>query len=106
MALAREQGQELSMPVAGATNPDLEVTIASKVIPKTEVHEITVDRDLDVPDMAVVVLSNESTRYSETLVEGDDIEVKMGLTGEGQAATVFKGEITGIEPHYETKAKR
>src|SRR5262249_33336444 len=94
------------MSVAGATNADIVVSIASNAVPKNDVHEIVVERDLDTPDMAAVVLSNEAVKYSETLTEGDDIEGKLGLAGGDQATTIFKGEITGIEPHYETSAKR
>jgi phage protein D len=94
------------MSVAGATNADIAVTIGGKDIPKTEVHEIVVERDLDTPDMAAITLSNESTKYSEQITEGDDVEVKLGLAGQDQASTVFKGEITGIEPMYDTHSKR
>ncbi len=66
----------------GATNVDLKVLLAGTEVPKDEVHDIIIERDLDQPDMASFTLSNESTKYSEKVNEGDDVEVKMGLAGE------------------------
>ena len=89
-----------------ATHVDVSVKIGGKVIPKDEVHDIIVERDLDQPDMASVAISNESTKFSETINEGDEFEVQLGLANQSDKSPVFKGEVTGIEPIYDTKAKR
>jgi phage protein D len=83
---------------------DATVKIGSDQIPPSELHDVIVESDLGQPDHAVVTLSNESTKWSEKVTEGDDMEIKLGLGGI-PADTVFKGEITGIEPIYDTKSK-
>jgi uncharacterized protein len=83
---------------------DATVKIGSDQIPPDELHDVICESDLDLPDACVVTLSNESTKWSEKITEGDDIEIKLGLGGI-PADTVFKGEITGIEPIYDTKSK-
>jgi Bacteriophage probable baseplate hub protein len=86
------------------TNVTLSVTIDGKQIKPDEVHDLNVECDLDQPDMAAIVLSNKSTKYSETVKLGDDISVDGGFaTGANDADTIFKGEVTGLEPIYQTK---
>jgi phage protein D len=83
---------------------DCTVNIGGKDLNAAEVHDILVECDLDQPDMASVVLSNASTRWSEQVNEGDDIEVKLGFV-EGKASnSVFKGEVTGVEPIYDSRS--
>src|SRR5688572_7100814 len=89
-----------------STTADISVKVAGTEIPKDEVHDILVECELDVPDMAAVVMSNMSVKHSETANVGDDIEIVMGLAGGAAAETVFKGEITGIEPSWETGQKQ
>ncbi len=93
------------MPEASQNQPvDATVKIGSDQITPSEVHDVIVVSDLDQPDHACVTLSNESTKWSEKVTEGDDLEIKLGL-GSMAADTVFKGEITGIEPIYDSKSK-
>ena len=87
-----------------STSIDCTVKIGAKEITGDEVHDILVEADLDEPDMAVVTLSNLSTKYSEQVAEGEDIEVKLGFVDGKAAGTVFKGEVTGIEPIYDSRA--
>lgn len=84
-------------------NVDCKVTIAGNQIVPTEVHDLFVESDLDQPDHAQVTLSNQSTKWSEKVNEGDDVEIVLGVGGI-PAATVFKGEVTGIEPTYDSKS--
>jgi phage protein D len=86
-----------------STHIDCTVKLGSNTITGDEVHDILVEADLDQPDHACVILSNASTRWSEKVNEGDDIEIKLGFEGGGQSATVFKGEVTGIEPIYDSR---
>jgi hypothetical protein len=89
------------------TTLDPKVTIAGNDISsKHEVHDLVVESDLDQPDMAAITLSNESTKYSETVVEGDDVLVEMGFSTGKAPGTVFKGEVTGIEPEWGQKESR
>jgi Bacteriophage probable baseplate hub protein len=87
-----------------STSIDCTVKIGTKTISGDEVHDILVEADLDQPDMAVVTLSNASTKYSETVAEGEDIEVQLGFVDGAAAGPVFKGEVTGIEPIYDSKS--
>src|SRR4051812_23503219 len=96
MAESTAQTTHLSAKIVVATDS------GSETIEGVDVHDILVEADLDQPDMAAITLSNMGKRWSEQIQEGSDIEVKLGLTKE--AATVFKGEVTGIEPIYDTKA--
>jgi Bacteriophage probable baseplate hub protein len=88
-----------------ATLIDCAVTLGGKQLSGDEVHDIVVEADLDQPDHAVVTLANMTTKYSETVNEGDDVEIKLGFVGEPNGpVTVFKGEITGIEPIYDARS--
>lgn len=87
-----------------STHVDASVKLGSNTITGDEVHDILVEADLDQPDMAVVTLSNLSTKYSETVNEGDDIEVQLGFVDGKKAGPVFKGEVTGVEPIYDSKS--
>ena len=60
--------------------------------------------DLDQPDHGIVTLSNLSTKYSEQITEGDDLEVKLGFVDGEDQGTVFKGEVVGIEPIYDARS--
>ncbi|HXU74550.1 MAG TPA: contractile injection system protein, VgrG/Pvc8 family [Polyangia bacterium] len=89
----------------GSTQTDCAVLINGQQLTGNDVHDVLVEADLDQPDHAVVTLSNQSTKYSEKINEGDDIEVKLGFASSGTAQdSVFKGEIVGIEPVYAAAA--
>src|SRR5258708_2532032 len=86
------------------TNVDIKVKIAGQEIIGDEVHDLVVEADLDQPDMAAVVLSNKSTKWSEKVNLGDDVLIEGGFaTNAADAGTIFKGEVTGLEPTYQTK---
>src|SRR5262245_6251193 len=87
------------------TTRDAVVKIGGKEVDPPEVHDILVAADLDQPDMAAVTLSNQSTSWSEMLNEGDDVMIKFGTTTGRKAGTIFKGEVTGIEPMFVTKGE-
>jgi phage protein D len=89
----------------GQATLDATVTIAGKDLPPDEVFDLLVEADLDQPDMVALTLANESKRWSTEAKLGDELVVKAGLTGKDQdAGTVFKGEVTGIEPVFGVKA--
>ena len=77
-----------------STQPSLAVKLGGNAIKLTDLFEVTVDSDLDQPDMAAVVLSNIQGSHSSKIVLGDPLEVEAG------GKPIFKGEVTGIEPIY------
>ena len=83
-----------------STQIDCSVKIGTKNIPGADVHDVLVEADLDQPDHAIITLSNLSTKHSEDVNEGDNIEVKLGFIDGKEQGTVFKGEVVGIEPIY------
>jgi uncharacterized protein len=87
-----------------STSVDCSVKLGSSTITGDEVHDVQVEADMDQPDLATVTLSNLSTKYSETVTEGDDLEVKLGFVDGKQQGTIFKGEVIGIEPIYDSRA--
>ena len=87
-----------------ATQIDCSVKLGGKDLAGDEVHDVLVEADLDQPDHAIITLSNLSTKYSETVTEGDDFEIKLGFVDGKEQASVFKGEVVGIEPIYAASA--
>lgn len=87
-----------------STAVDCAVTVGGKGLKGEDVHDILVESDLDQVDHAVVTLANHSTKHSEAVKEGDNIEIKLGFVGGGAQCSVFKGEVTGIEPIYDSRA--
>lgn len=87
-----------------ATSIDCSVKLGTKELAGDEVHDVLVEADLDQPDHAIITLSNLSTKYSESVTEGDELEVKLGFVDGKQQGTVFKGEVVGIEPIYDARA--
>lgn len=83
---------------------DAVVTINGGDVLPDDVHDLSVELDLDQPDMASVTISNQSTKWSEAINVGDPIEIKLGFVGGAATASVFKGEVTGIEPIYDTRS--
>src|SRR5437868_4982921 len=77
------------------SHPLLTVKLGGKSIDAADVFEVLVELDLDQPDMAAVVLSNVRGHQSANATVGDPLEVAAGTT------TIFKGEVTGLEPVYD-----
>jgi len=87
-----------------STSVDCSIKLGTNTITGDEVHDVHVEADLDQPDHAIVTLSNLSTKYSEQVNEGDDLEVKLGFVDGKEQGSVFKGEIVGIEPIYDARS--
>src|SRR3954447_13554106 len=83
-----------------STAIDCSVKLGTTAIPGDDVHDVLVEADLDQPDHAIVTLTNLTKKYSETVTEGDDLEIKLGFVDGKEQGTVFKGEVVGIEPIY------
>ena len=87
-----------------STSIDCCVKVGTKDLAGDEVRDVLVEADLDQPDHAIITLSNLATKYSETVTEGDDFEVKLGFVDGKKQGTVFKGEVVGIEPIYDSRS--
>jgi phage protein D len=91
-----------------ATTVDFDVLINGTAVPTADVMSFTIDLDLDQPGMCLVTLRNKSHDYNNKWKPGQSVEVKIGggtrykddSSGSGDKATVFKGEIVGMEPLY------
>ena len=71
------------------------VNVGGQDVPEEHQVSFVVDRDMNQPDMANIVLYNQDHRYSKLKVS-DPVELVLGKTGK----TVYKGEIVGLEPAY------
>jgi phage protein D len=70
--------------------------IATKEVASSRLLAVTVDLDLNQPDMCILALGNEDHAYSNAVKHGDPVEVTVG---DGNKV-IFKGEVVGIEPLY------
>jgi uncharacterized protein len=78
-----------------AAAPNVDVTVDGTEVPDGHFLSYTVERDMGQPDMATIVLANQSDIYSPLKV-GGTVEIKVG----NDSTVVFKGEILGLEPTY------
>jgi uncharacterized protein len=62
----------------------------------------TVDKDMNQPDMAMVVLKNDDHVYSNDKAQiGAPFKIEVAAeAGQGAKTLLFEGEICGIEPQY------
>jgi phage protein D len=61
---------------------------------------MVVDQEIDLPDMATIVLNNtKDYGYSHDTAHGCPVEVKIGAI-DGEAVSIFKGEVVGIQPKW------
>jgi phage protein D/phage baseplate assembly protein gpV len=67
-----------------------------------EIHSVTVDIDLDMPDMCVIGLHDEKLKFMDEgpFILGKDLEISALPEEGGPSLTIFKGEIIGIEPEF------
>jgi uncharacterized protein len=69
--------------------------------PPQGMASITVDLDIDQPDMCNATMNNTNDyKYTRTVKQGDLIEIKIGETV-GPVLSVFKGEVIGLEPIFD-----
>ena len=62
-------------------------------IPPDHVNSFVVDRDINMPDQCVVVLSNTDHQYSKKGL-AKNVEIKIGDEGK----SIYTGEVVGLEP--------
>ena len=79
--------------MAEAASPDVNIFLDGQEVPDGHLLSYTADSDVYQPDMAAILLANQSDLYSPQKVAATvEIKVKDG--------TIFKGEIVGLEPIY------
>ncbi len=78
---------------------DIEVKCGGKDVEEEDLNGVVVDQDLSQPDMCVLTLKNSNHKQSNQVQLNDEVEVTVG----GQErAVLFKGEVVGIEPIYQS----
>jgi uncharacterized protein len=80
--------------MSDAASPNLDILLDGEEVPDGHLLSCVIDRDMFQPDMAAIMLANQSDLYSTQKV-GATVEVKVG-----QGETIYKGEIIGLEPIY------
>ena len=77
-----------------------DVLVDAQPISEASVLGFVVERDLDQPGMCVVTLRNARHEQNNRFKLGNAVEVKVGSDQSGAEATLFKGELIGMEPSY------
>jgi len=79
--------------MAQAASPNVSIFLDGKEVPDGHLLSYTVDIDMFQPNLASILLANQSDLYSTQKV-GASIEIKV------KEGTIYKGEIVGLEPIY------
>ena len=80
----------------GAAAPNVDIVLNGKEIPDADFISYVVERDMNQPDMAAVVITNQNDVYSPDIKIGSELEVKVG----DKSTSIFKGEVLGAEATY------
>ena len=80
----------------GAAAPNVDVLINGTEVPDSDFVSYVVNRDMNQPDMAAIVVSNQNDIHTEKMTLGASVEIKVGKDG----ISIYKGEIVGVEPVY------
>src|SRR5687768_10566117 len=74
-------------------------------IPDGDLISFVIECDLNMPNMAVITLRNDHGAHSAARNHAQSVEIKIGAPDaeEGDKATIFKGEIVGLEPTYKAQ---
>ncbi|MDB4959238.1 MAG: hypothetical protein JWO36_6807 [Myxococcales bacterium] len=88
----------MSVGKAGAVN--VEILLDGKHVPDGHHMSFVIDRDMNQPDMAAIVLTNQNHMYSALKIAAS-VEVQIGH----EKTSIYKGEIVGLEPMYKAGEK-
>ena len=84
--------------MAEAAAPNVDIFLDGTEVPDSHIQAFTVHSDMGQACMAEILLFNQSDIYTPQKV-GATVEIKVG-GGPKPAATIYKGEIVGLEPTY------
>jgi len=76
--------------------PNVDVFLDGEEVPDHDFISYVVERDINQPDMASVVLSNQNDIYTPKAKIGAKLEIKVGTASK----SIYVGEILGVEPRY------
>lgn len=76
----------------------LNVRLNNQDVPDGKWTSISIDRDLNQPDMAVVLLNNSDHGYSDSCAPGQALKISVDGSD-----TLFEGEVVGMEPLFQGK---
>lgn len=79
-----------------------QVKIGNLTVNPEQMVSMTIDQDLDQPDMCAIALTMGTPTLAKTAEKmdiGDPVEVKLGREDQ-TPVVVFKGEVVGLEPTY------
>jgi uncharacterized protein len=91
----------MSVSQAGAVT--VKVTVGGDDVPEDHQASFVVDRDINQPDMATIVLYNQDHRYSKLAVAAP---VEILVSSQGGQKSIYKGEVVGLEPVYRAAEKQ
>lgn len=79
--------------------PNVDIIVAGEELSDSDFISYVVERDMFQPDMATIVLSNQTDRYGEKFKVADSVTIKVG-GGQGGAKEIYFGEVVGVEAIY------
>lgn len=84
---------------ASATNFD--IYINGEQVKDDHVHNFTIERDVNQPDMCTVLLTNQNAVYTSKVKIAQSLKIDVGK----DQTTIWEGDIVGIEPIFSGKDK-
>ncbi|MGE0546818.1 MAG: phage late control D family protein [Kofleriaceae bacterium] len=84
--------------MGSAAAPNVDIMLGGDELPDDHFLSYVVDRDMNQPDMATVVLTNQNDIYSKTKI-GAPLEIKVGKSSSDKTS-IYKGEVVALEPIY------
>ncbi len=85
---------------SGSGVVQFKIKVGGTAIPNGNWQSFSVDRDLNQPDMATIMLSNSDNSYTKSCQAGQLVEIAID-GGE----KIFEGEVVGLEPIYKGKSE-
>jgi phage protein D len=80
-----------------AVAPNTNIILDGTEVPDQDFISFIVERDINQPDMASVMLANQNDIYTPKAKIGGTVEIKVGS---GAGKRIYIGEILGVEPIY------
>jgi hypothetical protein len=76
------------------------LTLAGEEVKATDIVQFTVNKSLDQPDEANVVLRNTDHRYTAKAKDGETLSLKTTSPGSDDMKQLFDGKIASAKPQY------